>query len=87
MQIFVSDERYVYVVPMNSPKESPTTLKMFAKEVEVPEAVIADSHLCNKSQEVKQCCHNIGTAMRILEGSTRWANRAELYAWLFKETV
>ena len=71
MQIFVSDKGYVYVVPMNSPKEFPKALKMFAKEVGVPEAVIADSHRCNKSKEVKQFCHKIGTTMGILEGSTQ----------------
>ena len=87
MQIFVSDKGYVYVVPMDSPKEFPKALKMFAKEVGVPEAIIADSHRSNKSKEVKQFCHKIGTTLRILEGSTQWANRAELYVGLFKEAV
>ena len=53
MQIFVSDKGYVYVVPMNSPKEFPKALKMFVKEVGVPEAVVADSHRCNRSQEMR----------------------------------
>ena len=53
----------------------------------MPEAVIADSHRCNKSKEVKQFCHKIETTMRILEGSIQWANRAKLYVGLFKEAV
>ena len=50
MQIFVSDMGYVYVVAMNSVKEFPKALKMFAKEVGVPEAIVADSHKCHKSK-------------------------------------
>ena len=60
---------------------------MFAKEVGVPEAVIADFHQCNKSKEVKQFCHKVGTTVRIPKGSTQWANRAELYVGLFKKAV
>ena len=87
MQIFVSDKGYVYVVAMKSVSEFPKALKMFAKEVGVPEAIIVDSHKCNKSKEVKQFCHKIGTTLRILEVSIQWANRAELYVGLFKEAV
>ena len=87
MQIFVSDKGYDYIVAMRSASEYQKTLKMFAKEVGVPEAITADSHKCNKSKEVKQFCHKIGTAVRILEGATQWANRAELYVGLFKKTV
>ena len=87
MQIVVSDKGYVYVVPMNSPKEFPKALKTFAKDVAVPGAVLADSRRCNKSQEVKQFYHKIGTTMRILKGSTQWASRAEVYVELFEEAV
>lgn len=60
---------------------------MFDKEVAVPEAIIADTHKCHKSKEVRQFCHKIGTTLKILEGSTQWANMAELYVGLFKESV
>ena len=60
---------------------------MYTKEVGVPETMIDDSHRCNGSQEVKQFCHNIGKTMKILDCSTQWANRTELYAELFKEDV
>ena len=53
MQIFVSDKVYVYVDAMKSVSEFPTYLKIFAKEVGVPESIIADSHKCQKSKEVR----------------------------------
>ena len=87
MQLFVSDKGYVYVVAMKSVSKFLKALKMFAKEVGVPEAIIADSNKCNQSKEVKQFCHKIGTTLRILEGSTQWTNRAKLCVGLFKEAV
>ena len=72
---------------MKSVSEFPKSLKIFAKEVVVPEAIIADSHKCHKSKEVRQFCHRIGTTLRTLEGLTQWANRAELYIDLFKDSV
>ena len=68
MQIFVSDMGYVYVAAMKSVSEFTKALKMFAKEVGLPDAIIADSHKCNKSKEVKNICHKIGITLRILEG-------------------
>ena len=40
MQIFVSDKGYVFIAAMKSVSEFPKALKMFAKEVGVPEAII-----------------------------------------------
>ena len=87
MQLFVSDKGYVYLVPMNSVSEFPKALRMFAKEVGVPAALIMDAHACQKSKEVKQFCHQIGTTLRVLEESTQWANRAELYIGILKESI
>ena len=87
MQIFVSDKGYAYVVAMRSVSEFPKALKIFAKEVDVTEAIIADSHKCNTSKEVKQFCRKVGTTLGLLEGSTQWVNRAELYVGFFKEDV
>ena len=53
MQLFVSDKGFVYVVAMKSVSEFSKVLKIFAMEIGVPEAIIADSHKCNKSKEVK----------------------------------
>ena len=87
MQIFVSDKGYVFIAAIKSVSEFLKALKMFAKEVGVPEAMIANSHKFHKSEEVRQFCHKIGTTVRVLEGSTQWANRSELCVGLFKEAV
>ena len=87
MQIFVSYMDYVHVTAMKSVSEFSKALKLFTKEFGAPEAIISDSHKCNKLKEVKLFCHNIGTIIRNLKGSTQWANRAELYVGLFKEAV
>ena len=87
MQLFVSDKGYVFVVPMKSESEFPLALKLFAKEVGVPEYLIADSARAQKSKEVVRFCHKIGTTLRILEESTQWANRAELYIGIVKEAI
>ena len=49
MQIFVSYKGYVFIAAMKSISEFPKSLKMFAKEVGVPEAIIADSYKYHKS--------------------------------------
>ena len=50
MHIFVSDKGYVYVAEMKSAIEFPKALKMLAKEVGVPGAIISDSHKFQKSK-------------------------------------
>ena len=87
MQIFVSDKGFVYVVPMKSKSEFPDALKMFAKELGVPDALVVDPSGEQTSASVRKFCHQIGTTLRILEEGTQWANRAELYIGLFKEAV
>ena len=78
---------YIYVTAMKSVIEFSKALKLFAEEVGVPEAIIVDSHKCNKSKEVKLFCHKIGTTISILEGYKHWANRSELYVGLFEEAL
>ena len=53
MQIFVSDKGCVIIATMKSVSEFPKALKMFAKEVGVPKEIIANSHKCYKSKEVR----------------------------------
>ena len=60
---------------------------MFSKEVGVPIYFIADPHPIQKSKEVRQFCHKIGTTLRLLEESTKYANQYELCISLFKETI
>ena len=87
MHIFISDMGCVYISAMKSVIEFPKALKTFAKEVGLPEAIIYDSHKCNKSKDMKLFCQKIGTNLRILEGSTHWSNKAKFYVGLFKEAV
>lgn len=60
---------------------------MFAKDVGAPDALICDAAREQISQEVRSFCHKIGTTLRVLEEGTPWANRAELYIGLFKESI
>ena len=87
MQIFVSDKGFVKVYPMRSPGEYPMALRLFAKEVGAPEILVADPYSSHKSRDVKAFCNQIGTTLKILEESTQWANRAELYIGLLKEAT
>ena len=48
---------------------------------------IADPFPSQKSKEVRQFCHKIGTTLRLLEESTQWANRYELNIGSFKESI
>ena len=53
MQIFGYGKGFVYVAAMNNVSESPKSLKMSAKEVVVPEAIITDYHYCHKYLKVR----------------------------------
>ena len=50
--LFVSDKGHIFIAAMKSVSEFPKALKMFAKEVGLPEAIISDSHKCHESKEV-----------------------------------
>ena len=47
--------------------------------------LIVHPHKCQKSKEVWQFLHKIGTTIRVLEESTQHEDCAELYIGLFKE--
>ena len=87
MRIFVSDKGFVKVYPMTKVSDYPQALKMFAKDVGALDVLVADPHPSNKSKDVKAFCNQIGTTLQILEESTQWANRAELYVGLMKEAT
>ena len=87
MQLFVTDKGFVHVIPMRKKSEVPLALKMFAKEIGAPDAIICDADCEQISQQVRDFCHKIGTSLRVLEEGTPWANRAELYIGLVKEAV
>jgi hypothetical protein len=86
-QLFVSDKGYVAIYPMESKGSFKDALHQFCKEIGVPESLILDPSGEQTSKDVKRFCHQVGTTLRILEESTQWANRAELYIGLFKESI
>ena len=55
---------------MKSKGLGPQALKQFSKEIEAPEAFVLDSSGEQTSEEVKQFCNNIGTALRVLKQGT-----------------
>ena len=87
MQIFVSDKGFVKVYGMKSLTEIPAAIRLFAKEVGAPNCFVCDPHANQKSKEVREFCHKIGSTLRLLEERTQHANRAELYIGLLKEAV
>ncbi len=86
-QVFVSDKGFVAVYPMRKASNFEDALKLFCKEVGVPLTLIADPHPSQKSNSVRRFCDQTGMTLRLLEKSTQWANRAELYIGLLKEAV
>ena len=86
-QVFVSDKGFVAVYPMQSAKDFDTALHWFCKQVGVPVSLVCDPYSSQTSYDVKRFCDQVGTTLRVLEKSTQWANRAELYIGLLKEAV
>ena len=83
----MSDLGYVAIYPMKSKGEFYDALHLFCKEIGVPNSLVVDPSGEQTSSKVKKFCHQVGTTLRILEESTQWANRAELYIGLFKESI
>ena len=62
-------------------------VKMFAKEIGVPNAIVCDMAKDQMSAELKGFLIDVGTTLHALEEGTPWANKAELYIKLMKEAV
>jgi hypothetical protein len=86
-QLFVSDKGYVAIYPMSSKSQYKDALHLFCKEIGVPISLIVDPSGEQTSKAARNFCNQVGTTLRILEESTQWANRAELYIGLFKESI
>jgi hypothetical protein len=56
--------------PMKSKSEVPAALKLFAKEVGAPDAIIADAAGEQTSRKVKTFLQQIGTSLRVLGSTT-----------------
>ena len=87
MQLFVSDKGFLAVYPMRSKAEFPDALKLFCKEIGVPERLIVDGAREQTSRKVKSFTQEVGTTLQVLEENTQWANRAELYIGLLKKQI
>ena len=84
MQLFVTDKGFVHVIPMTKKSEVPIALKMFAKDIGTPDAIICDAAREQIYKEVHDFFCKIGSSICVLEEGTPWANRAELYIVLLK---
>ena len=73
--------------PMRSQSDFNQALHWFCKQVGVPHTMIMDDHKAQVNLETRKFCNQVGTIIRKLEGGTPWANRAELYTGMFKESV
>ena len=62
-------------------------LHLFCKEIGVPVSLVVDPSGEQTSKDVRKFCNQVGTTLRILQESTQWANRAELYIGFLKESV
>ena len=64
-----------------------SSLKQFTKDIGAPEAIICDGSEEQTATEVNKYCGDIGTTLRIIEESTPWSNKSELYIGLIKGSV
>ena len=72
---------------MKSKADVLQAMKQFAKEIGPPDTIISDVAGEETSQALRKFCAEIGTTLRYLEEGTPWANKAELFIGLIKETV
>lgn len=86
-QLFVTDKGFLYAVPMRTKSLVLQALKQFVKEIGAPEVIICDHSGEQSSREIHTFCSDIGTTLRYIEEGTPWANKAELYIGLLKESV
>ena len=62
-------------------------LYSFYKEVGVPIALVVNPSGEKTSKVVRKFCNQAKTTLRILEESTQWVNRAELYTGFLKKAI
>ena len=73
--------------PVKAEHEFISTLQAFTEDVEVPAVLVCDGSKTKTKKEVKDFPNKIGTTLRVLENETQWADRAELYIGLIKEST
>ena len=62
-------------------------VKLLAKEVGAPDAIISDMAGDQTSKDLRKFCVEIGTMLKFFEEGTPWSSKAELYIGLIKEAV
>lgn len=87
LQLFVTDKGFLFIIPMKTKGAVLQSLKAFTKAVGAPDAIVIDPSGEQTSKKVKGYLSEIGTDLRVLEAETQWANRAELYIGILKESV
>ena len=58
-QLFVTDKRFIYLVPMKKKSEVLLPIKQFAMEIGAPDSFVADMSGEQMSSEVKKFCNDI----------------------------
>ena len=86
-QLFVTDKGFLYVVPLKRKSEVMSAVKQFTKEIGAPDAIVCEMLMEQTSPEIKTFLNDIGTTLKVLEEGTPWANKAERYIGLLKESV
>ncbi|EJK65892.1 hypothetical protein THAOC_13210, partial [Thalassiosira oceanica] len=87
VQVFVSDTGFIFVYFMRAQRDYLSALRAFSKEVGAPDILVCDPHPTQKSKDVHDYCNKIGTRLRVLEERTQWADLAELYIGILKDSV
>ena len=77
----------MYVCPLEKESDVLLALKLFDKDVGVPEALVTDGTKAETSTDVERFFINIGTTLKTLEQGTPWANLVELHVGLLKIAV
>ena len=72
---------------MKAEREFISTVQAFAKDVGVSAVLACDSAKTQTKKEVEDFANKIGITLRFLENETQWADRAELYIGLIKEST
>ena len=86
-QLFVSDKTFLFAVPMKARREVLQAIKLFAKEVGPLNFIICDPIKEQKSTKLKAFLNEIGCSLRLLEEGRPWANKAELFIGILKDSV
>ena len=84
---FVTYKGFVYVVPVKSKSDALKAVKQSAKEIGAPYSIIAYPSKEHKSKELRYLLTKIGSTIRSLYENIPWANKAELYIGITKESA